>query len=280
MVDPSTVTATTRVAAVIGHPVRHSLSPLLHNAAFDALGLDWVYGAFDVEPGAGEAAVRAVATLGLGGLSVTMPHKDAAAAAVDELSPTAAALGAVNCVVNRDGTLVGENTDGDGFVASLRIDHGIDPAGMRCVVLGAGGAARSVILALATAGATEVVVVNRTDATARVAAQLAGDSGRVADESAVAEADLVVNGTPVGMAGTGVSGRELPVDPSLITARQIVADLVVHPLRTPLLEVAAERGARTVPGLGMLVHQAAIAFEHWTGEHAPLDAMWQSVSWD
>ncbi|MDZ7677211.1 MAG: shikimate dehydrogenase [Acidimicrobiales bacterium] len=277
MGSPRRIGATTQLAAVIGHPVRHSLSPVLHNAAFDALGLDWVYLALEVAPDRGEAAVRAVAALGLRGLSVTMPHKDAAAAAVDELSPVAATLGAVNCVVNRDGVLVGENTDGDGLVASLRTDHGIDPHGMRCVVIGAGGAARSVILALAEAGASEVGVVNRTHARGLQAAALAGGAGRVVAADAVAAADLVVNATPIGMVSGSPEAPAIPLDPTLLGPGQVVADLVVHPLRTRLLDEAERRGAMAVPGLGMLVHQAGLAFSLWTGHPAPIEAMWQAV---
>ena len=277
----SPISGSTQLAAVIGHPVRHSLSPALHNAAFAACGLDWVFTAFEVAPDQGAAAVRAVVPLGIRGLSVTMPHKDAAAAAVDELSPTAEALAAVNCVVNRDGTLVGENTDGNGFVASLRLDHDIDVAGMRCVVLGAGGAARSVIRALALAGVAEVAVVNRTPALGARAAELAGVAGRsVAVEASahvIESADLVVNATPVGMDTSVGQTPDLPLDPELIGSGQIVADLIVHPLRTRLLDEAEARGARVVPGLGMLVHQAALAFELWTGQPAPLDAMWATV---
>ena len=269
-------TATTQLAAVIGHPVRHSLSPAIHNAAFGRLGLDWVYVAFDVAPDQGEAAVRAMVPLGISGLSVTMPHKDAAAAAVDELTPAAATLGAVNCVVNHDGRLIGHNTDGDGFVAALRTRHHVDPAGMSCVVLGAGGAARSVVLALSEAGAREVVVVNRTPSRGEEAASLAGPVGRVGDAADIAHADLVVNGTPVGM-GASIADEALPLDVALLHPRQVVADLVVHPLRTRLLDEAESRGATVVPGLGMLVHQAALAFTLWTGQAAPLDAMWQAV---
>jgi shikimate dehydrogenase len=278
---PLPVSAHTQVAAVIGHPVRHSLSPTLHNAAFAACGLDWVFTAFEVAPDEGEAAVRAMLPLGIRGLSVTMPHKAAAAAAVDRLSTTAEALGAVNCVVNRDGTLVGENTDGDGFVASLRGDHGIDPAGMRCVVLGAGGAARSVIRALGLAGVAEVTVVNRTPSLAVSAAELAGAVGRatgpLAGSEVIEQADLIVNATPVGMDRPDEETPEIPVDPDLIRAGQVVADLIVHPLRTRLLDQAEARGARIVPGLGMLVHQAALAFGLWTGRVAPIDAMWEAV---
>ena len=246
-------TATTRVAAVIGSPVGHSRSPAIHNAAFAALGLDWVYVAFEVAPGRGADAVAAVRALALGGLSVTMPHKLDVAAAVDELSPAAAALGAVNTVVPLpDGRVAGHNTDGDGFVDSLRAD-GVDPAGMRVALLGAGGAARAVAVALAGAGVREVAIVNRTVAHAAQAAALAGGVGRVGAFADVARADLVVNATSVGMG----DDTALVVDPTLLSARQVVADLVYHPLDTPLLSAARAAGATTVGGLGMLVHQAA-----------------------
>ena len=152
---------TSAVVGVIGDPVRHSLSPVLHNAAFAALRLDWVSVAFPVPPSALDAALAGARALGLRGLSVTMPHKEAVARKVDRTSAAAARLGAVNCVVVEPGGLVGENTDGQGFVAALRRGAGFDPAGRRCLVAGAGGAARAVVLALAEAGASEVVVVGR-----------------------------------------------------------------------------------------------------------------------
>ncbi len=263
----------TRVAAVIGHPVRHSLSPVIHNAAFAALGLDWAYLAFDVAPGDGEAAVAAVRTLGLGGLSVTMPHKDAAARAVDRCSDAAAALGAVNCIVpGPDGSLLGENTDGAGFLDALAADLGWAPDGRRTVVLGAGGAARAVVLALAGAGAAEVVVVNRTADRAAAAAALAPGVARVGDPAEVADADLVVNATSVGMDGTSS-----PLAGGAVGAGQVVVDLIYHPAETPLLADAAAAGATVANGLGMLVHQAAHAFRLWTGEAAPVAAMAAAV---
>src|SRR5690606_16596671 len=168
------VTGRTRVAAVIGSPVRHSLSPTIHNAAFAATGLDWVYVAFEVPEGRGGDAVAAVRTLGLAGLSVTMPHKAAVHDAVDERTPVAAALGAVNCVYWRGDRLVGDNTDGAGFLDALRADEGVEVGGRRCVVVGAGGAGRAVAHALGGAGAAEVVVVNRSPGPAARAAELAG----------------------------------------------------------------------------------------------------------
>jgi shikimate dehydrogenase len=276
--SPTWPTAASHVVGVMGEPVGHSLSPLLHNAAFDALGLDWVSVGFPVPAGAVRDALAGIRALGVVGLSVTMPHKHDAAAEVDECTPVARRLGAVNCISRRDGRLVGDSTDGPGFVAALHRGIGFDPAGTRCVVLGAGGAARAVVLALADAGADAVVVVNRTAARAVAAAELAGDAGSVGVPLDVAGADLVVQATPVGMALGAESDELLPFDPDLLRPGQVVADLVVHPLETPLLRVAAERGARPLNGLGMLVHQAALALERWTGHPAPVEAMWAAVA--
>jgi shikimate dehydrogenase len=270
-----TPTGTTRLAAVIGHPVRHSLSPAIHNAAFVAAGLDWTYVAFDVEPGRGRAAIDALRALDIAGLSVTMPHKDDAFAAVDRRTPVAEALAAVNCVFRDGDQLVGDNTDGAGFVDGLTIDHGVDPAGLRCVVVGAGGAARAVIHALGEAGAAEVAVVNRTTSKAEVAAALAGGVGRVGSLADVGGADLVVNATSIGM-GTP-SPADVPVPIDALRPTQVVADLVVHPVRTPLLQAAETLGARTVDGRSMLVHQAAHAFRRWTGEEPSTTAMRRAV---
>ena len=216
--------------------------------------------------------------LGLAGLSVTMPHKQDAFDAVDHATEVARRLGVVNCVSWADGELVGDSTDGAGFVAALRRATSFAPAAARCLVVGAGGAARAVILALAQAGAAEVVVVNRTVARAESAAALAGGAGRVGSAADVARADLVVQATPAGMAlGAGVVGPELPFDPATVHAGQVVADLVYHPRVTPLLAEAARRGATTVGGLGMLVHQAALALERWTGAAVPVEPMWAAA---
>lgn len=269
-------TAATRVAAVIGHPIAHSLSPTIHNAGFAAAGIDWTYVAFDVAEGAGAGAVAAMRTLGLSGLSVTMPHKAAAAGAVDVLSDEARVLGAVNCISSRDGELVGHNTDGEGFVAALRQDTGLDPAGRSCVVFGAGGAARAVIVALAGRGATEIVVVNRSPARGAEAASLAPAVASLGSAARVHEADLIVNATPQGMAGVAPAEGLVPL--TGYQPGQVVADLVYHPARTELLDAAARCGATVTGGLGMLVHQAALAFTHWTGVVAPVDAMSEAAA--
>ncbi len=266
-------TATTRLAGVLGHPVKHSLSPVLHNAAFAEVGLDWAYVAFDVPDGAGPAAVAGVRALGLQGLSVTMPHKGSAALACDELSATAAALGVVNTIVRRGDRLIGEATDGPGFLASLRA-AGHDPAGRTCLLLGSGGAARAVVHALAGAGAARIGVLARRPEAAREVAVLAGNAGAVATPDDLGSVDLVVNATSVGMLGTpGEGALPLGLDLRGLHPGQVVADLVYHPLRTPLLTAAEAAGATPVDGLGMLVHQAALAFELWTGIQAPLGVM-------
>lgn len=270
------ITGSTRLAAVIGSPARHSLSPTILNAAFAAVDADWVFLAFDVPDGHGAAAIAAVRALGIGGLSVTMPHKAAVHDAVDERTPVAAALGAVNCVHWQGDALVGDNTDGAGFLDALRLDEGVDPAGLRCVVVGAGGAGRAVVHALGQASASEVAVVHRSPGPAERAAALAGERGRVGTARDVAAADLVVNATPLGMGvvtGTDGSREPLPVDPSALHPGQVVVDLIYHPAATPLLAAARGRGAVAVNGLGMLIHQAAHAFRRWTGEDPPLEAM-------
>jgi shikimate dehydrogenase len=229
--------------------------------------------AFEVDEPAVGAALDGMRALGVRGMSVTMPGKEATARLVDELSPDAAALGAVNSVV-LDGTrLVGHNTDGPGLVDALRLDLGVDPSGCRTVVLGAGGAARAVVRALGNAGA-EVVVAGRSPERVAVAAALAGTAGRTADLATASEvlagADVIVNATPVGM-GDDVDG--IPLDPEVLHEGQVVVDLIYHPLETRLLREAASRGARIANGVGMLVHQAGHQFRLWTGRDAPIDVM-------
>ena len=270
--DPPRITGQTRLAAVIGSPVRHSRSPVLANAAFAAAGLDWTMVAFEVAEGRAGDAIDAVRALDIGGLMVTMPHKAAVMPHLDSVTAVASTLGAVNSISWVDGALVGHNTDGEGLVRSLEVDEDVTLAGRRCVVLGAGGAARAVVHALAQAGAADVAVVNRTHSSAEVAAGLAGSVGHVAEPRAVADAEIVVNATSVGM-GADTTAGPLPLDPDLLREGQVVVDLVYQPLRTPLLAAAQERGARPVDGLGMLVHQAAISLERWTGRAPDVSVM-------
>lgn len=269
-------TAATRLAGVVGEPVAHSLSPLLHNAAYRALGLDWTYLAFEVAAGSFPAAVKGAEALGLVGLSVTMPHKEQAAAAATRRSPTARRLGAANTLTFENGEIVADSTDGLGLLQDLDEALGVDPSGMACAVIGAGAAARAVIVALAEAGAREVLVVNRTPTHAFRAAALARGSGRVARPEELENAELVVKATPVGMAGVD-SDRSGTIDPRFLGKGQLCLDLVYDPPETPFLEAARTAGARTRNGLGVLVRQAALQVARWTGEAAPLEAMWAAV---
>jgi shikimate dehydrogenase len=262
------VTGATRVAAIIGHPIAHSRSPAIWNAGFDAAGLDWVFVALPVAPGHAAAALESARALRLAGITVTMPHKSDAALACDELSETAAALGAVNAVVARDDRLLGDSTDGEGLVRSLG-DEGVAIDGRRCLVLGAGGAARAIALGLGAAGGHVVVAARRLEAAVDAAALAGGDAILLSNAGEEVEgADLVVNATPIGM-----QGEPPPVDVQLLRPDVVVVDTVYHPAATPLVAAARARGMHAVNGIGMLVQQAAISFRSFTGVEAPLDVM-------
>ena len=236
--DPSVLTAGpsahTTVVGVIGDPVAHSLSPLLHNTAFTELGLDWVSVGFPVAAGRAVDALTGARALGIRGLSVTMPHKEAVAGLVDRRTPLADRLRAVNCVTLGPDHTTGDNTDGPGLVAALRRGEDFDPRDQRCLVVGGGGAARAVVAALADAGAAEVVVVNRSAERARTTAALAGPVGRVGAASDAGPCALVVNATPVGMGAGGAGGAAWPVDPALLGPHQLVVDTGVPPADDPV----------------------------------------------
>ena len=264
------ISATTKLAAVIGSPVRHSRSPRIHNAAFAAAGLDWVYVAMEVQPGRGQDAVRALPLLGIAGINVTMPHKTDAARACDTLTATATALDSVNTVVvNADGSTHGDSTDGEGFIRGAA-DAGLDVGGYSVLLLGAGGAAVAVAAALVGHGAHVQVAARRRDAASELADRVPGIEVVPWPESGPSDAEIVVNATPIGMGNDTTT----PVQPR---ADQWIVDLVYHPLETAWLAEARSVGARPVGGLGMLVHQAALAFEQWTGVPAPLTAMFDAA---
>lgn len=270
------VSATTRVAAVIGSPVRHSLSPIIHNAVFEAHGDDWVYGAFEVDPQHAAAAIDAMRVLGIAGLSITMPHKEMVISALDEVRPEAQLVRAVNTVVRTaEGRLVGHNTDGLGCVDALRT-AGADTSFVG--VVGAGATARSVIAALASSG-SKVAVVNRTaDRLAHAVA--VGNTVRAGSTvaislDAIGECTTIINTTPQGM--TGVAPDVLPVDGAVFASRHTVLDAVYHPLDTGFLQAARHRGARVVDGLDMLCAQAARQQELWLGRLPDVTLMRQAA---
>jgi shikimate dehydrogenase len=273
-----------KIVGVFGHPVGHSVSPAMHNAAFEALGMDWFYMAFDVRPDDLEAALRSLAPLGIMGVNLTIPHKERALEMVDEVSPEARRFGGVNTVRRDNRRLIGYNTDGVGFLGSLA-EAGFDPKGKRTVVLGAGGAARSVVRSLADGGAADIAIFNRSrDRAQRLVDEIAADATRITvgalvdDEvgGAVAEADLVVNATPIGMSPR--SEGTLPIPATAFHSGLVAYDLIYNPPQTRFLAVAAERGCRTINGIRMLALQGAESFRIWSGRDAPVAVMERAVT--
>jgi shikimate dehydrogenase len=261
----------TRLAGVIGWPVSGSLSPLIHNAAFEALGLDWAYLPLPVAPGMVAQAVAGLRAMGFAGANVTMPHKTEVARAVDDLSDDARLLDAVNTIAVGTDSIQGANTDAPGFDRFLRLDAGFDPAGRRALVFGAGGAARACALALGRAGLGELVVAIRAPERAETLARLARELPLPVRVVPIAEApserpELVVNATPLGSAGESIPHP--PLGPEVL-----VVDLLTRPAVTPLLARAREAGAPAYGGLGLLLHQAALSFEMWTGQEPPMPVM-------
>ena len=266
--------STTR-AAVIGSPVTHSLSPLLHNAAFNSLGMDWEYLALEITESELDEVLAQMRSGNLGGLSVTMPLKTRVASLVDECTSTAEKLSAVNCVVANEKGLIGHNTDGDGFLNGLIHEAQFDPKGKKVAVIGAGGAARAVIEALARSGAASIMVVNRTPAKAESAADLAGEVGAVGTLKDISGADLVVNATSIGMKDSQV---DIPCSVDLLHSSQLVVDLIYHPLETRWISLAKQKGIDSYNGVSMLLFQAAEAFTLWTGEEAPISIMQEAIT--
>lgn len=263
------ITGDTRLVGVIGDPVRHSLSPAIHNEALRRLELNWRSLAFEVAADEAAQAMQAVRVLGLRGLSVTMPHKAAVVPHLDRLAPSADALGVVNCVSNEDGELVGHNTDGDGFVAAIgALGVSLGDGAVRFAILGAGGAARSIVEALGRSAAADIAIINRTAERAESCAALAGVA-RVGGQADLEQADVIVNTTSVGM-GTD---RSLPMDGALLRSGQTVVDIIYEPAETMLLTAAKAAGATTMNGLPMLVHQAVVQLELWTGRECPAEPL-------
>jgi shikimate dehydrogenase len=269
----------TQPFAVLGHPIGHTLSPAMHNAAFKALDMDAVYLAFDVEPERLMAVLPAMAAMGFVGLNLTVPHKEVAFHGLEHLDESARLLGAVNTVHIENGVLTGYNTDGAGFLMAVEEAFGRDVAGTTLFVLGAGGAGRAVALAAARAGAGSLTLSDVDEARAQTLAdQIRGAvedaqvevvSGAEHQAEAARQADLVVQATPIGMKSSDPG--LLP--PGAFRPDQHVFDLIYSPRETPLLQTAREAGAKTANGLGMLLHQGVKAFSIWTGVTPPAPVM-------
>ncbi len=271
----------TKRLGIIGYPIGHSISPIFQQAALDALGIDATYEKWEVTPEGVGDFVNGLRAPDSWGINITLPHKQAVIPLLDEVDEWATAAGAVNTIVNHDGRLTGHNTDGPGFLRALLVETGYDPKGTRALILGAGGAARGILLALARGGVDSLVIANRTIERAETLAKLAVENGVKSEAipiagnvliKAAASADLIVNCTSVGMSH-GPDEQGTPLTAAQIPASAIVNDVVYTPLETPLLREAAAAGATALGGLHMLVYQGVLSFQMWTGQDAPADVM-------
>ena len=278
------VSGKTKLCGVIGDPIEHTMSPVMHNAAFEKLGLDYCYVPFSVKKEELGRAIEGMRALNIRGLNVTIPHKVAVIPFLDRLDPLTGKIGAVNTIVNDNGVLTGYNTDAGGFLQAL-LEMGIEPAGKNVAVLGAGGASRAISFALAEKGA-HLVILNRLlelDWAEELAGRLSDVFGgevealELFDENlagALEKADILINATSVGMSP---NVDETAVTSDLLKSSLAVFDVVYNPIKTRLLREAEHTGAQTASGIDMLVWQGALAFEKWTGVEAPVELMRKKV---
>jgi shikimate dehydrogenase len=273
-----TISGKTRVCGVIGDPIEHSLSPIMHNAAFEALGLDYVFLAFKVKPACVADAVNGMRALNIRGLNVTMPHKKTVMANLDRIDLSAQIINSVNTVLNKENLLFGFNTDGVGAVKALR-ENGVELKGRKVLLLGAGGAARAIAYAMAKE-ADELTVLNRTVKQAQALTKLlektankrivAGSLSPEDIQQNLRDSDILINATSVGMKP---HPDETPVPPKLLRSNLSVMDIVYNPLETKLAKDAKAAGAKVVSGVEMLIYQGAASFEIWTSKSAPVEVM-------
>jgi len=262
--SPHTITSGTKLCAIFGNPIEHTLSPRIHNAAFEHLHLNYVFLAFKVERL--KEAVQGIRALDLKGVSVTIPHKVAIIDYLDEVEDIAGKIGAVNTVVNRGGRLIGYNTDWSGAIDAL--EEKVDLKGRKALVLGAGGAARAIAFGLKERGA-DFTILNRTVHKAEMLASELGAHYGALEDSASVPFDTVINTTSLGMYP---NVHDTPVEKALLKD-VLVFDMVYNPLKTRLIREAEQNGCTTITGLEMFINQAALQFDLWTGKKAPLDVM-------
>lgn len=276
------IDAKTRMACFIAQPARHSGSPAIYNAAFSKLGMNCCYLSFDIPPEKLECSLKSIVTLDMMGANISMPHKSAAAAYMDTLSPAAAMIGAVNMILNKDGVLEGYNTDGEGFVRNLQ-EHEVEVAGKEVTLVGVGGAASAIAVQLALDGVKKLHLFNKKDAFWKHGEELVSIiSGQtkcqveltdIDDQNhfrkAVRESDILINATSLGMGK--LIDCSIVEDQDLLHPELIVADVVYHPEETKLLKLAKAAGCKAIGGIGMLIWQAAANFKLYTGEEMPVD---------
>jgi shikimate dehydrogenase len=279
------VKATTKIYGIFGHPVTHSLSPVMHNSAFSSLRLDCVYVAFDIAPEEIGRAAQSVRTLGIHGINITIPHKESIIPHLDWIGTDAELTGAVNTVKNDAGRLSGYNTDVGGFLRAVEEDLGIKPGGASVLLMGAGGAARAVMSAFCMNGAERICIANRThDKALKLASEFGKQFMKIKIETValhdrnalkarLGEADILVNSSSAGMDGN--AAIDLPLES--LKASAAVYDLVYKPRETPLVKEARRLGRRASGGAGMLLYQGALSFEIWTGMDAPVEVMRKAI---
>ncbi len=268
------ILGTTKVIGLFGYPVEHSLSPLMHNAAFEYLGLDYCYVTFSVRPETLRDAVRGIRAFNLRGVNVTIPHKENVIPFIDKVSEEASFIGAINTILNSDGTLIGYNTDGRGFMASLA-EAGIPVEGKTVLILGAGGACRAISYYLSEKTSKLLIFDIDKNRLERLVADLSAIRSNVASMKSLDNLnniDMLINATPLGIKDSD----PVPVNISLITGRMTVCDLIYKD--TTLLKLVSAKGCKTLNGLGMLLHQGVLAFEIWTGIKPPVDIMHMAIT--
>jgi shikimate dehydrogenase len=276
------ISGKTKICAIIGDPVEHTMSPTMHNAAFQALGLDYIYIPFRVKPEQLKQVVAGLRAINIRGFNVTIPHKVAVIPLLDKLDPLAEKIGAVNAVINENGKFKGYNTDAEGFLQALT-EHGFKPKGKKIIILGAGGASRAISYILAQAGA-DLTILNRQqelDWAVNIARLINTNFKREVKvlelgylSEVLSSADLLVNATSLGMSP---NANVSPVPLKLLRGVPLVFDIVYNPIQTKLLKDAVNAGAKTISGVDMLVWQGVAAFEKWTGKKAPVDLMHQTA---
>ena len=281
------ISGTTRMAAVLANPIKHTLSPFIHNLAFAQTGVDGVYLAFEIDELSFNESLKMIKAWQMYGVNLSMPFKQLAISQMDELSEEVRKIGALNTVVNKEGRLIGYNTDGEGFVNSLRY-QGIELHSKRVLVLGAGGAAKAIIYALAKSGVSQIVVAKRLNNTYQsvkekletMVNQTNCDIEVISFETTALEkacdnATMIVNTTSVGMTG---QTQESLLESDWLKPSQLVIDIIYQPLVTPLLEIAQQQGCQTFNGVGMLLFQALAAFELWTGKQVDPEPIYQQLT--
>ncbi len=272
------ISGKTQVCGVIGDPIEHTLSPIIHNAAFEALQIDYVFLPFKVKNAEVENAIRGMRALGIHGLNVTMPHKNAVVKYLDEVDPAGKIIASANTILNKDGKLLGFNTDGVGALTALE-ENGVEPRGKKVLLLGAGGAAKAIAYTFSQE-ADELVILNRTRNAATELADLlkqkfhkkisAAELSPTSVKNSLAGADVLINSTSVGM---NPNADQTPVQPEWLRPDLAVMDIVYNPIETKLAKDAKAAGAKVVSGVEMLIYQGAVSFEIWTACKAPVDVM-------